>query len=105
MSARLRVWVFVCLAWVGCVRRGEGVQRPYANSDLTLVTSYTAKDFCSCVFVEGMDEDYCRRWTAARPAVTSASVDSENKRVKTRALLFWSQKARYVSERDGCVLE
>jgi hypothetical protein len=84
---------------------GNDGPRPYDNSDLELVTAYTAKDFCSCLFVMEQSEDACRRWTAAKPAVTSVKVDARKRTVQTSALLLWGAKARFVDAREGCVLE
>jgi hypothetical protein len=104
MSAKRALLVLACAAALSC-GRGDTVQRPYDNNDLQLVTSYTAKDFCSCVFVMEMSEDYCRRWTAASPAVATVTVDYKERSVQTAAALLWGEKARFVSARDGCVLE
>lgn len=104
MSARRSLRVLACAAALSC-GRGDTVQRPYDNNDLQLVTSYTAKDFCSCLFVMEMSEEYCRRWTAASPAVATVTVDYKERSVQTAAALLWGEKARFVSERDGCVLE
>ncbi len=104
MSPSRAFRVLVCAATLSC-GRGDTVQRPYDNNDLQLVTSYTAKDFCSCVFVMRMSEEYCRRWTAASPAVATVEVDYEERSVRTAAVLLWGEKARFVSERDGCILE
>ncbi|HEX5752939.1 MAG TPA: hypothetical protein VFZ09_42440 [Archangium sp.] len=104
MSGSRALMVLACAVALSC-GRGDTVQRPYDNNDLQLVTSYTAKDFCSCVFVMRMSEDYCRRWTAASPAVATVTVDYEERSVQTAAALLWGEKARFVSERDGCVLE
>ncbi|HYO53707.1 hypothetical protein [Archangium sp.] len=104
MSASRALGVLACAAALSC-GRGDTVQRPYDNNDLQLVTSYTAKDFCSCLFVMQMSEDYCRRWTAASPAVATVRVDYKERSVQTAAALLWGEKARFVSERDGCVLE
>ncbi|OJT19443.1 hypothetical protein BO221_34210 [Archangium sp. Cb G35] len=104
MSPSRALVVLACAAALSC-GRGDTVQRPYDNNDLQLVTSYTAKDFCSCVFVMEMSEEYCRRWTAASPAVATVTVDYEERSVQTAAALLWGEKARFVSERDGCVLE
>ncbi len=104
MSPSRAMGVLACAAALAC-GRGDTVQRPYDNNDLQLVTAYTAKDFCSCLFVMRMSEDYCRRWTAASPAVATLRVDHEERSVQTAAVLLWGEKARFVSERDGCVLE
>ena len=103
MSAR-RPWGWlVCTLGLAC-SPSDGVQRPYDNNDLQLVTSYTAKDFCTCVFVMQMSEDYCRRWTAASPAVATVHVDYKDKSVSTAAVLLWGGKARFLNDRDGCQL-
>jgi hypothetical protein len=96
--------VLACAVLLSCEGE-EAVRRPYDNNDLQLVTAYTAKDFCSCVFVMEMSEEYCRRWTAASPAVATLRVDYEKRTVRTAAVLLWGETARFVSERDGCVLE
>ena len=104
MSPGRLLRVLACAAALSC-DGGDTVRRPYDNNDLQLVTAYTAKDFCSCVFVMQRSEDDCRRWTAASPAVATVRVDYQERSVQTAAALLWGEKARFVSERDGCVLE
>ena len=77
----------------------------YNNHDLELLTSYRAKDMCSCVFVQGRDEDYCRDWTKASPNLATLSVDTESKTVHTEAMQYWSATARFIDDKQGCVLE
>ncbi len=89
----LIVWFF------GCATEG------YNNHDLELLTAYRAKDMCSCVFVQGRDEAYCRDWTKASPNLATMSVDKEQKVVTTEAMQYWSAKARFVNDEEGCVLE
>ena len=86
--------LFVC----GCI---EG----YNNHDLELLTSYRAKDMCSCVFVQDRDEEYCRNWTKASPNLATMSVDMDEKTVHTEAMQYWSATARFVDEKQGCVLD
>ncbi len=78
---------------------------PYHNNDLQLVTGYTAKEVCSCIFVIGQTEEFCRNWTRASPEVASFRIDRENKRVESGAVMLWGARARYVDEKRGCVLE
>ncbi len=82
-----------------------GHHRPYQTGDLKLVTAYTAKETCSCLFVMNQSEEFCRAWTKAAPNVASWKVDTAAKTVESSALLFWSGRARFVSDHDGCVLE
>jgi hypothetical protein len=88
------------LAAAGCDNAGR-----YERNDLELVTAYTAKDFCSCMFVMGRDEAYCRAWTQANPQVARVEVDAQHKVVRTSALSLWSGAARWKNEREGCVNE
>lgn len=82
-----------------------GVKGRYANGDPALATAYRAKDTCSCLFVMELDERTCRAWTVASPDVASVEVDREARTVTSRALLFWSARARFVDARSGCVVE
>ena len=90
--------MWLILLVLGCV---EG----YKNHDLELLTAYRAKDMCSCVFVQGRDEDYCRDWTKASPNLASLSVDMDTKTVHTEAMQYWSATARFVDTKQGCVLD
>jgi hypothetical protein len=83
----------------------RGGRRVYDNNDLELVTAYTAKDACTCLFVMERDEAFCRAWVAASPAVAHLTIDAEKKVVETSAVLLWSARAHYVDARAGCVLE
>lgn len=93
------------VALSACSGVAEDGSRLYDNSDLELVTGYTAKETCSCLFVMEQSEDFCQRWTTASPAIATAHVDRENKRVHASALALWDATARFVDERRGCVLE
>lgn len=88
----------------GCADRA-GAEISYANSDLELTSGYAASEVCSCVFVMEQDEDFCRAWTKASPAVVTFKVDRKNKRVEASAGLMWGAKARFVDEKTGCVRE
>lgn len=83
---------------------GKG-RRRYANNDLVLVTAYTAKDACTCLFVMERDEGFCRAFVKASPAVARLTIDREQRAVEASAVLLWGARARYVDAHDGCVLE
>jgi len=91
----------ICAA--ACAVAGCGDR--YERNDLELVTAYRAKELCSCLFVMQRDEDYCVKWTTASPNIASYSIDHDGRTVETQAMLLWGAKARYVSERFGCLLE
>ncbi len=92
----------VALGALGAI---PGVKGRYPNSTPALAVAYRAKETCSCLFVEGRDEAYCRAWTEARPDIARVQVDRAARQVRSRALLFWSARARHVGARQGCVLE
>ncbi len=83
---------------------GSGLHT-YDNNDLQLISGYTAKELCSCLFVMQMDEPWCRAWVKNSPAVADARVDTEAKTVQAGALFLWGARARYVDEDFGCVLQ
>lgn len=94
-------WALALAACTGEAPRG----RPYDNNDLQLITAYTAKELCSCLFVLEQPEDFCRAWTRASPAVASYRVDLPGRAVEASAVLLWGARARFVDEKTGCVLE
>jgi hypothetical protein len=90
---------------LGLVACEGGERRLYDNNDLQLVTAYTAKDACSCLFVAEQDPAFCQAWVQASPAVAHLRIDAEQKVVESSALLLWGARARFVDARAGCVLE
>ncbi len=82
-----------------------GCGESYGRNDLELITAFTAKQLCSCLFVIGREERACRAWVRESPAVATASIDLEAKVVEAEAMMLWSARARYTGERFGCVLE
>ncbi len=96
------LWALLLLALPSC---DSSKGRRYDNNDLELATAYTAKELCSCLFVMEMPEDYCAAWTRASPAVTKFTVDFNRKTVDTTALAEWGSRARFDSDKFGCVLD
>lgn len=95
--------VVLCATLASC--GSSGPDRIYDNNDLQLLTSYAAKELCSCIFVMGQTEAYCGQWTKAAPNLKTWSVDRGKGEVEAAAVLFWSKRARYIDRRHGCVLE
>jgi len=100
VKTRILLCCAALLSAAACSNSGR-----YERNDLELVTAYTAKDFCSCMFVMERDEGYCRAWTKANPQVARIEVDTQHKLVRTSALYLWSGAARWKNEREGCVNE
>jgi len=92
--------VFALLAGCG---DNDGL-RVYDNGDLDLVTAYTAKAACSCLFVANRTEAECRPFAKQNPDVASFEFDAAKKTVHASALAFWGADAEFVSDKDGCRL-
>ena len=84
---------------------GHVDRRPYANSDPRLLANYSAKELCSCAFVMGQTDEFCERWARASPNLKSYHIYRDQGLVSTRAVFFWTARARYQGPRAGCVLE
>jgi hypothetical protein len=86
-------------------KEGIGGDQDYAYNDLMLVTGYTAKDACSCMFVMEQTEEYCRAWVKANPPLGRFTYDRNSKTVTSSAALLWSATAKYVDDVVGCQLQ
>jgi hypothetical protein len=102
LAAGVTLALLGALAFLGLF---PGLRGPYANSTPSLAVAYRAKDGCTCLYVLRRSPDQCRAWTEASPDVASFDPDAATSTVTSRALLFWSARARYVGGRDGCRLE
>ena len=100
------VVVAVVAAACATIPHPEGAPvRPYASGDLTLLVHYTAKETCSCLYVQEMPEAFCRAYSKASPAVASWESDAKTKVVTSTALGLWSASAHFVDDDVGCVLD
>ncbi|MBL8683787.1 MAG: hypothetical protein JNK05_31735 [Myxococcales bacterium] len=101
MKSFVAITLALALPIAGC----QGDPRPYNNHDLALLTSYAAKEMCSCIFVMKKDEPFCLRFTRASPNLRTVRVNYEQRYVDAFAVLAWGARARYLSQREGCRLE
>lgn len=92
------------LVLAGCANE-TATPRTFANSDLELAVGNSARMGCSCMFVMGQTEEYCRAWVKASPDVAKVTFDTANKRVESSAFVSWAATAHYVDDKRGCVLE
>lgn len=104
MSARRWVALAALLGLAGCASK-DGPVILYDNNDETLAVGNGALMSCSCLFVMGMSETYCRAWVRASPDVANYSIDYQAKRVTSTAFISWGAVAHYIDEKRGCVLE
>lgn len=97
MKRLFAVAVAAVVAATGCSR--------YEDNDVQLVTVYSAKMTCSCVFVMKRDDDYCSEWAREEPNVRTLTIDHEKKSVEAQALGLWGAKAKFLDAKRGCVVD
>lgn len=69
-----------------------------------VLPAFTAKEHCSCRFVMGQDEPYCERYTRQWLPISERAVDDATRRVTVRAT-GTTRSARWIGEREGCLLD
>ena len=95
--AVLGVGLVVIGAWVIANRR--------SLADFpSIISSFYAKQMCSCLFVVGQTEDHCRNEARQYVPISGYDIDWQARSVTVRGL-GRSNRARYVGERYGCVLD
>lgn len=74
----------------------------------SILPSYCAKEFCSCYYVLGRDEEFChdvaRQWLPTK----DFEFDREKRLVVVSAVFLGFERqhqAKYIGKRYGCVLE
>ena len=72
---------------------------------LKIGANYGAKLACSCRYVMGQSEEYCRAWVRASPDVVKIRFDDEEKVVKARALGLVRSSASWRGETQGCSID
>ena len=77
---------------------------PYSLDTLRLGVAYTAKEFCSCLYVVRQNEEFCRE-LVSRVDRISISMEADHKERRTRASLYGIERRAYCEgERTGCRL-
>ncbi|WP_347929154.1 amidase [Pseudomonas helvetica] len=68
-----------------------------------IISAYTAKEYCSCRYVENNPADYCQGYVTQYVPVSSFLDDAPNKRV-TVSGMGRSHIAAWLGARQGCRL-
>lgn len=69
-----------------------------------VVSSSYAKELCSCLFVVGLDENYCKNYAKQIVSVSKLKISREKKFIVAEGLGHKSL-AIYQSQKLGCLLE
>ena len=70
----------------------------------SIISSWYAKEFCSCHFVVGRDEQFCHNIARQWVSISDFQLD-EKKKTVTVSGLGRTNTARYAGAREGCVFE
>ncbi|NWD27019.1 amidase [Pseudomonas yamanorum] len=68
-----------------------------------IIAAYTAKEYCSCRYVEGNPADYCVGYVK-QYVPTSAFADNPEKHSVTASGLGRTHSAQWLGQREGCRL-
>ncbi len=75
------------------------------NNDLVkIIPAFYARSMCSCLFVSGVDEVNCFKANKMNPEPDTLVYDYDAKTVSSSFYGF-QNIARFVSKKDGCLLD
>lgn len=76
----------------------------YRDGVVSLGLGFTAKAFCSCLFVSENSEESCRDYAALEQVSPRLTVDRIQKKTKSTLFYFFSREAQFLGPDQGCVL-
>jgi hypothetical protein len=74
------------------------------NSFRDIISSYYAKEFCSCTYILKRDENFCKDLLKQWVPISEISIDNDLKTIKVTGL-GKTNTAKYTSPEIGCHLE
>ena len=69
-----------------------------------ILPAFTAKEYCSCRFVMGQTDTYCRGYVEQWLPISEIRVDETARAVTARGTGV-TRSARWLSQREGCRLD
>ena len=80
--------------------------RKYQSYPISILNNFIAKEVCSCMFVEGGQENSCKEvFSPYTRKFQTTFVDKKRKMVQTRFLAFFASATAYYEGRYGCRLQ
>ncbi|MCG9873268.1 MAG: hypothetical protein MH321_00600 [Leptospiraceae bacterium] len=70
----------------------------------SIISSFYSKEYCSCYFVVGQDEDFCHNFARQWIPINDFKLDLENKKVSVSGL-GRTNTAIFLDNKNGCVLQ
>ena len=95
----------VVLFLVACLFVAVRTFLPYSIDTLRLGVGYTAKEFCTCLYVMGRDEGFCRNFIRAVDKISFGAEADHVARRTTASLYGIERRAYFEGERTGCRLD
>lgn len=97
---------FSLLALAAALGTLTGAAHTYNNSRITIVLAFSAKAYCSCLYVNEMPEAQCRAYIDVGPKAPTPrmTVSPTDKTVTASYFYFFRQTARFEGPRFGCAL-
>jgi hypothetical protein len=77
---------------------------PHVAAFPGILPAFTAKEYCSCRFVMGQDDAYCRGYVQQWLPYSELTTDESARRTTARGTGV-TRSARWLSPREGCRLE
>ena len=93
----------IVLLLFACTRDSNEPEK-YSAALLSLATSFAVQEGCSCRFVMGRDDAFCKEWIRVSPDIATITVDEQAKTVTSSALMGWKRTARF-DPVQGCSLD
>lgn len=78
--------------------------KEYRDGRIDLGLAFTAKNFCSCLFVSKNTEERCRDYAALKQISPTLSVDYKNRRTTSSWFYLFKREAQYFESEKGCRL-
>jgi len=76
----------------------------FSSNLMQLGAGFTAKSFCSCLFVTKNDESSCRNYASLKQVNPRLTVDFAAKKTKSSFFFLFGRQAEYLGPERGCVL-
>ena len=77
---------------------------PHLGAFPGVLPAFTAKEYCSCRFVMGQSDKYCRGYVEQWLPISDLAVDEAARAVMARGTSV-TRSARWLSPREGCRLD
>ena len=104
MSVVRKIFLLALLVIPGLIGFGLYFGFGYSRADIKVALNYMAKDYCSCIFVQELDPEWCKESLFTGPLNPDFRFDKGLKQVNVSSFVFFSSRADYRGSVIGCAL-